>query len=544
LRLSLYFHTLRFLRPVQIFGRIAFRFRVPRPDLGASPARRALPARWHAPIGRCIGGSGRVLKFLNVEREVGHISHWNDPGFDRLWLYNLHYFDLLASSRDRNEQAHWVERWIVENPPAAGAGWEPYPTSLRIVNWIKWSLAGNALSPAAVHSLAIQTRWLLSRLEWHLLGNHLLANAKALIFAGCFFEGVEADAWLLRGQKILQAQLREQVLADGGHYERSPMYHAAVLEDVLDVLNVLGATAVTAVQSAELHETASRMLGWLQVMTHPDGEIAFFNDAAFGISPRATELSAYARRLGVPANDAGSLQTVWLPQTGYLRVAMGEFVLFLDAAPVAVDYQPGHAHADTLSFELSWQGQRVLCNSGTSCYGTGPQRTWERSTRAHNTVEIDGENSSEVWHGFRVARRARPFGFELSQAADHVIVSCSHDGYTRLSGKPIHNRRITISRDCVSWIDTIAGGGMHTAVGTLPVHPDVRVEGFNTSSCTLKVPLGSALELEADDDLALVLGQGTFAPEFGIVQARPAVSWKIRGRCPMRAALKLRVPAS
>ncbi len=90
-------------------------------------------------------------------------------------------------------------------------GWDPYPTSLRIVNWVKWQLTGNALPDMCVQSLVVQSRWAYATYEWHLLGNHIFANAKALIFAGIFFSGEEADNWLRQGLKIVANELPEQV---------------------------------------------------------------------------------------------------------------------------------------------------------------------------------------------------------------------------------------------------------------------------------------------------------------------------------------------
>src|SRR5256886_1999792 len=174
-----------------------------------------------------------VFRFLNVERSLSDAAGWNDPGADRLWLYNLHYFDdLNAAGRGHRRAWHerLVARWITENPPGFGAGWEPYPLSLRIVNWIKWACSGFSLSDAAVHSLAVQTRYLRRRLEYHLLGNHLLANAKALVFAGMFFEGDESEKWLAAGLGILESELTEQILADGGHFERRSEEHTSELQ--------------------------------------------------------------------------------------------------------------------------------------------------------------------------------------------------------------------------------------------------------------------------------------------------------------------------
>ena len=98
-----------------------------------------------------------------------------------------------------------------------------------------------------------------------------------------------------------------------------------------------------------------------------------------------------------------------LEQTGYVRLAKEHAVALIDAAPIGPDYIPGHAHADTLSFELSIRGRRILVNGGTSTYQNNLQRHKERSTQSHNTVEVNGRNSSEVWGAFRVARRAKPF---------------------------------------------------------------------------------------------------------------------------------------
>jgi len=97
-----------------------------------------------------------------------------------------------------------------------------------VVNWIKWSLGGNSLSLKVRQSLAVQVRWLTRRVESHLQGNHVFANAKALVHAGLYFEGEEAELWLQRGLSLMQAQISEQVLIDGGHFERSTMYHAGL----------------------------------------------------------------------------------------------------------------------------------------------------------------------------------------------------------------------------------------------------------------------------------------------------------------------------
>ncbi|HZP66813.1 MAG TPA: heparinase II/III family protein, partial [Rudaea sp.] len=219
-------HTLRHLRPVQFYARAWFRFVHPRPDLRPAPPLRATSARWRSGCARASSMiAADTFRFLGVERRIAEARDWDRADWPALWRYNAHYFDDLVAT-DAESRSAWHEaliaRWMAENPPARGIGWDPYPTSLRIVNWIKRALAGHALGDASLASLAAQTRHLRRRLEFHLLGNHLLANAKALVFAGTFFEGREAEAWRARGLALLRRELAEQVLADGGHVERSP----------------------------------------------------------------------------------------------------------------------------------------------------------------------------------------------------------------------------------------------------------------------------------------------------------------------------------
>ncbi len=473
------------------------------------------------------------FKFLNQARILTARGGWNDAGIEKLWLYNLHYFDDLNASQ-ADERIEWhqvlIERWLIENPPTLGNGWEPYPTSLRIVNWVKWLINGNAAVPGMLESLALQASWLAKRLEWHLLGNHLFVNAKALVFAGLFFEGPKAAAWLRTGLKIIKDELPEQVLVDGGNFERSPMYHAIFLEDLLDLLNMAGmyANQVPTTLLVQWRGAVFRMLDWLKGMTHPDGQIVLFNDAALGIAATVDELTAYAGRvLGtdsllsdlprryVPGNNRGGLQLSHWADSGYIRMECADAVAILDVAPIGPDYLPGHAHADTLSFELSVFGQRVIVNGGTSRYGLGPERLRERQTASHSTVEVGGQSSSDVWGGFRVARRAYPFDLVVSEHPNVLSVACSHDGYKRLQGEPVHRRSWQLGPNHIEVTDSVSGSGW-PAVARYILHPDVDVELVTPNSFHIKLTNGELILVEVDNGLGQ-LESASFAPEFGKV---------------------------
>jgi hypothetical protein len=520
-------HTACHLKPVQIYGRLLSRFPRPLPGHGPAPPRRERMTAWRAPASRRPSLFGpRRFRLLNEEHDLDEVG-WSGPGVTRLWRYNQHYFDDLNAD-DAEMRATWhralLDDWRDGNPPVRGPAWEPYPLSLRIVNLVKAELSRPLLSAAMEHSLARQCRALESRVEWHLLGNHLFSNAKALVFGGCFFDGPEADRWLKQGLAILAAQTPEQVLADGGHFERSPMYHALALEDLLDLHNLLSAYSGRlgrqdeAAQGwiSELPIRIASMVAWLEAMTHPDGQIALFNDAAFGVAPSPADLACYASRLSCPRPSTASRLTA----SGYVRLERGPAVCILDVAPLGPDYLPAHGHADTLSFELSIDGARVLVDTGVSQYGSGPQRLRERGTAAHNTVTVAGRDSSEVWGGFRVARRAHPHGLVIDEDQEAAVVTCRHDGYARLPGRPVHARTWTLTAQSLTVIDEItaplpAVSHWHWAPGCVIV-PDPATAASGGQSCfTVRLPGGRTLSIRGQG-LEWTHGDYAWHPEFGL----------------------------
>jgi uncharacterized heparinase superfamily protein len=544
-----YWHTLRYLKFSQTVGRVWRKFKRIKVDHSPAGKLRSITGSWVVTAKQSQQMFGEYsFTFLNVSHDLNSASDWNNEQWDKLWLYNLHYFDDLTAV-DAEKRIEWhsllIQRWIDENSIGNGNGWEPYPSSLRIVNWIKWGVSGNKLEDKWLNSLVIQVRYLSQSLETHLLGNHLFANAKALLFAGLFFSGKEADEWYQLGKKIVEKELPEQVLADGGYFELSTMYHSIFLEDLLDIINIhhaysqhstemiLGFSGLTNNLVHLVKKDIAKMVRWLDTMTHPDGGIGFFNDAAVGVTPSVVEIKDYLDRISGltelsldknkfvnPGNLVHPVQSVKdvlvdLPESGYSRVEMGNVVVLIDRAAVGPDYIPGHAHADTLSFEMSLFGQRVVVNSGTSVYGTGEQRQIERGTVAHSTVAVDGENSSEVWGGFRVARRAKVFDRKQSEGGGTVHLSACHDGYKRLSGKPTHFREWLLEDGMITIHDKISGKGRHEVVSVLPLHPDIKVCDIEDNQVKLDV-LGNKVVVKVEGVGKLEVVTDCYHPEFGL----------------------------
>jgi uncharacterized heparinase superfamily protein len=467
---------------------------------------------------RSIALSGKA-RFLNVERSVDSADVWNDPACNRLWLYHLHYFDGLAgaAASDAAAAGTFIGRWIRENPPVAGVGWEPFPLSLRVCNWIKFALQGGELNQAALDSLATQTECLRGRLEFHLLGNHLLLNACALYCAGCFFEFDGAEGWRARGESLLEEQIREQILPDGMHFELSAMYQLLVLEALLDVVNISQAFNLHA--PANLQDACLSMLAALDTLAYPDGSVVQFNDASLDESPKPAELRAYAGRLGLQYPARLPTGSSWLPQAGYARLCGGSAVAMVDVAEIGPSYLPAHAHADSLTFELSVDGRRVVVDTGVSTYEPNAARQLERGTAAHNTVMIDGRNSSDVWHAFRVGARARILrrGFESTGAV--TAVHGAHDGYRRIG--VVHARTWRMHFGRLEILDEIEGEGPHRIDCAFHLCADCRVD--LSAGCAFVQHLDGTrlLRVELDPSLAWSVADYDYHPGFGISQRAP-----------------------
>ena len=268
-------------------------------------------------------------------------------------------------------------------------------------------------------------------------------------------------------------------------------------------------------------------------MCFDDERVTCFNDSATNIAAAPAEIIIYAERLGFYNKDVpieNGVKFKHLSDSGYISITRGELKLVLDVASLGPDYLLAHAHADTLSFELSVNTQRIIVNSGTSCYGKGARRGFERSTRAHNTVEIDSCSSSEVWSAFRVARRARPFGLIIDNSEERLSVECSHDGYTRLPGAPVHTRTWTIDPEKVSIKDQVMGG-VASAVSRIIFHADVIIDKKDERTFTLVTPNDANLTLKVVSGIsALVTWENT--NEFGCLNDTYGLEISlVDGRC-------------
>ncbi len=415
---------------------------------------------------------GSVTLLYESGRPEG--ENWEHPDRSHLWNFNLHYLEFLiplAAAYRREKDIRYYDcfkdyclRWIEDNRGGSGDGWHPYTISLRLTNfWICMDGFGDILQKDTEflqklnNSMYAQYLHLQKRMERHLLGNHYFENLKAVLLGARYFQEPKVYH---RTKKRFTEQIKEQILPDGVHYERSMMYHKIILEDLMRVERALRSRNGS-LQRAEknthlsgLGKVMQRMADAAYSLEKGMGHTPMFNDVGDNVArPLAGILEALEEEFHIRPKERRAF-----PRSGYYVLQNEELKVIFDAGEIAPVYMPGHAHCDGLSFELSWKGEPLFVNSGTGQY-QGPLRAYFRSTAAHNTVVINGEEQSVCWGEHRVGNRIS----EVSAACEGRWVEGS---LTTCTGRR-QTRRIGLEDKAVVIKDQVKGsaaGYLHLAL--------------------------------------------------------------------------------
>ncbi|MFT3931314.1 MAG: alginate lyase family protein [Spongiibacteraceae bacterium] len=484
---------------------------------------------------------------LNFPRDA---MDWCPHEAQRLWRYNLHYFDFLREEkRSLREKIALIDDWIERNPQGSEPAWEPYTASLRIVNWCLffWSLPKEKIRQDWLNSLHLQAFWLERNLELHILANHYFENIKAMIFASFFFDDRNSIKWRVHFQNELITQLAEQTLADGGHYERSPQYHCILLEDYLDLYALLSentALANPATISA-LAQTIEPALTFLAAIVTPDDDIPLFNDSASGVASRPSAIFAKARELGFSI-EVPQTTLIELPESGLFGWKCNNDYFLIDCGDIGPNYQPGHTHCDFLSYVLMLDGQWVVVDSGLCEYEPGAMRTYVRSTAAHNTLMIDQCEQSEIWGEFRVGRRAKRIDAALRKENTRITFTGSYRGFPAAKASIVHLRNVILDMSeagkilTLTLTDKITGEDheTHLIESFIHLHP--------TLSCAPNNEQLEALEIANGKRKLLIKGltstsskKSWYCPQFGVIQENQLLQQAVSTQLPATLSYQL-----
>jgi hypothetical protein len=437
-------------------------------------------------------------------------------------------YRLTGNERYAAEVVEQLLSWIQQNPPGVGINWQSsLELGIRSLSWL-WTLflilPSNSLNESAAQCIGDSLFAQLEHVHRHLSlysspNTHLIGEAAALFIAGIVFRDRKpCDQWMETGAALLAAEAEKQILSDGVYGELSSYYHCYALDFYLQA-------TILAKQNrfefpAAIREKIAAMLYFLMHITRPDGTIPLLGDddggRAFALDRRdyrsfndgfclgavlflrqdfKYQSGIFAEQalwlLGEEAWDlyrlleskAPTESKLFCPSAGYFVQRSGwgpsdSHVVF-DFGGLGM-LTGGHSHADALSVTLFSGNREILIDPGTFVYNCAPEwRGYFRSTRAHNTVTVDGRDQAELGEAFRWNTKISSWGTEV-QGLPVQYVEGEHDGYASAPGGVIHRRRLVcIANEYWILVDDFRGSGQHTFDFNFHFGSEVDVSAFD-----------------------------------------------------------------
>jgi uncharacterized heparinase superfamily protein len=390
-----------------------------------------------------------------------------------------------------------------------GDKWNAYVVAERIMNWIGFCSQNCEMIFKRVDKYAEyiyeQAMELYGSVEFYLLGNHLLSEAKALLFAGIF---LNEDKFYKYGKKILFDEIDEQFMNDGGHFERSVSYHVESMQQYFE--SIAGMQLVNDSDALVLIEKLIPAYQYLNEMIDAYGNIPLFNDSAYdypvGVDasdflgtaellynctpPRCLKGQYFKRWFFVKGiqREISWEEKCLYEDTGYLcrrfEVSNVTHSIYVDVSDGGPEYNLGHMHADALNILFASEQKEIFVDTGVFTYEDGNDRIYCRSTEAHNTIEIDGINNAEIWASFRVGARGKTtiVNYLHNDGAGSrdrsFVITAMHDGYKEMR-REMEDTRVVYFSDTEKkiWIYyRLEGKGNHKIFSRFHLNPLCRID--------------------------------------------------------------------
>lgn len=467
----LWYHTVKYLRWQQVFYRLYYPLKRLFYFYKKNKSTNKQGLAPHSYIQFFVYSNDKGLytpqnhsfSFLHQPHGFGQRINWQFKENGLLWAFHLHYFDWLNDEQISVESNVDTIIQYIDNHNNSYLFTHSYPASIRIVNWIKFLIKNNIHNSSIIASLEAQVHRLYHFPEYEIMANHLLQNGISLVWAGVY---LQEKRTINKGIAILKEQLREQVLADGVHFEKSLAYQSILVKNLMDLMLFLKPQNEFYFLFNEIKIKVESMLSTLFVLVDNEGYYPNLGDSNKEMSICFEELTNVAQNLGlnIVANSLG--------ESGFrLMTQQADYQLLFTSGTVQAQYQPGHAHADAFAFTLNVASSPIIVDRGVSTYENNDIRSLEKSTRAHNTVSIGDTNSAELWSSFRMAKR--PSIFCLSNKSN--VIDYKHDGYYS-EYKIWHRRRIEQKEEGIQITDFLYGWNGEKASLFYHFHPDVKLE--------------------------------------------------------------------
>jgi len=569
-------------------GRLSF--------LGLEDQHLGDPIDWHRDHRAGVAAPKKYAPSIDYRdfRETGDCKQVWEPNRHHQFVVLARAYQATGERRYAQALIEQWDHWIAANPFGIGMNWRsPLELGLRLINWV-WAF--DLVRDARVMSEAFHGRLMNSvyRHVWDVArkfsrassaNNHLIGEAAGVYIATSYWRGLRhAETYRSESREILLREIRRQTCKDGGNREQALGYHLFVLQFFL--VSGLVARWTGDEFPRPYWETLEKMFEFIGALSEGGENLPLFGDCDDGyvldlgcehhdfrawLSVGAVllgrpDMKRWSRKFSEPArwllgrqgrrlydgiaapDDDGTIASRAFPETGYYLLQSGHHgssdrisVLF-DCGPLGMGSLAGHGHADALSFTLRAFGADVLVDPGTYDYFTFPKwRDYFRSTRAHNTVRIDGQDQSQMHGPFLWGRRANARCIEWTPTETGGTVVGEHDGYARLADPVTHRRTLELDDRTLTITDEIRSRGRHELEIRFHLGEQCEVEPLGENRFRIDTGHGTAV-LALDSRLDVAALRGSDDPIGGWVSRgyhRKCPSTTLVGKCSCEGTAKL-----
>jgi uncharacterized heparinase superfamily protein len=466
--------------------------------------------RWHGGPLRCEP----LLWWLKLQG-FEHFA-WPVLGYD-------HITSAPAEVRAGYEQ--WFESWgndhtIADEPGYLRRDWIPHSVSLRILHWgryLAWAddTIDHDVREAMIHQVAKNAAFLADHVEYDIGGNHLVENAVALVTAGVI---TGTDRLVDRGVSIFERTTNTQFLSDGGHFERSPMYHTIVTTRFLTAIDLLELSGRSV--PSQLRSTTAKALGFLDQLRPPDGRIPLFHDSVYGEALSLSACLEYGEGVGVEARtprgggNKDSKRSSELPESGYYLLGGPADAMLCAGGPIADPSLPAHAHVHPGHVSLYLEERPMLTDSGTYTYASGKRRTRARSIGGHNTVRVADTEPVAIAGSFLMGDPVVP----RASLHEGTVTALSTRYETEFDHAYSHRRDVFYADNWWFVWDAVDIDEAVPTQARYQCHPDISVDSSDSPGYRLQHECGTQCDLLPIGATECDIDVSEYYPRFGVAK--------------------------
>lgn len=497
-------------------------------------------------------------------------------------------YNLEHEEKYKHKAKELIEDWIDNNPLMYSINWGcSMDVGIRAVNWI-WATSllklegSDNLFVRKFSGSLYQHGWFIYRnLEGHCFrynNNHYYSDLVGLLhIASCFKGDKQADEWYRFALSEFYRETRLQVLPSGMDFECSTNYHRLVLELLTTTLVLLRRNGESI--PTDITSRCEKMFEVVYQMIMPDGTMPIVGDQDNGrcLPWGAEPLNdyRYLMSLGAILFSRGDFKECGNGYNVYCAIAGGteSYSLFqrikgledkrtslyykdagfaimrnnTDYLLYNVDNQgeyrdsqttSSHTHSDWFSFALCADGVPFFIDPGTHVYSSDSEsRNLFRSTRMHNTVEIDGNNQSEVYDAklWDMKRTGRIVDLTFETAIEGDYVTGVHTGYESLPHPVKHRRSVKYSKLGGIWEieDELIGTEEHLLRSHFHLDENVKVS-LNATTCVLeKDNVCLYVTFESNREISVSLMDTCISKGYGDIIGGKEIVVSYKGVCPI-----------